>query len=270
MNLNRVHEINLLLLKEVDRICKKHNISYRLEAGTLLGAIRHKGFIPWDDDCDVAFLRDEYEKFLKVIENEKLSDGMVFVRAKNNKKHFHDFVDRLFYTKEIYREGEEFNNRFEGMYRYLWLDFFVLDNIPDNNNLVIMNQKIIYALASHFREGKKFKTTKNIFNNIAMFVVGLFGIFTNLSNIYEMQEKLSKKYANLNDNKLVYCSNYPPIYLDYKMNKEDEKDIIEVDFEDTKLPVLKEYDKILKYYYGDYMKYPPKEKQVPEHLENIW
>ena len=63
--LRRVQMIQLEMLCEVDRICKKNNIRYNIIAGTLLGAVRHKGYIPWDDDADVALLRGEYRKFRK-------------------------------------------------------------------------------------------------------------------------------------------------------------------------------------------------------------
>ena len=68
--LKTVHEILLAYILEVDRICKKHNIKYFLAGGTLLGAIRHNGFIPWDDDADVMMLREDYDKFLKVAQDE--------------------------------------------------------------------------------------------------------------------------------------------------------------------------------------------------------
>ena len=64
-DMSRVHEANLTILKEIDRICRKYNIRYMLDAGTLIGAVRHKGFIPWDDDADVAFTRNQYEAFMK-------------------------------------------------------------------------------------------------------------------------------------------------------------------------------------------------------------
>lgn len=61
---------NLAILKEIDRICRKYRIKYVLDAGTLLGAVRHKGFIPWDDDADVAFTRPNYDAFMKVVRRE--------------------------------------------------------------------------------------------------------------------------------------------------------------------------------------------------------
>ena len=74
-DLTKVHEINLKILKEIDRICRKYKIKYMLDGGTLLGAVRHKGFIPWDDDADIAFTRNNYEAFLKVVRRE-LPDTM--------------------------------------------------------------------------------------------------------------------------------------------------------------------------------------------------
>ena len=66
-DLTKVHEVNLKLLKEIDRICRKYKIKYALDSGTLLGAVRHGGFIPWDDDVDVMFTRKNYEMFAKVV-----------------------------------------------------------------------------------------------------------------------------------------------------------------------------------------------------------
>ena len=65
-DMSRVHQANLTILKEIDRICRKYNIKYMLDAGTLIGAVRHKGFIPWDDDADVAFTRNQYDAFMSL------------------------------------------------------------------------------------------------------------------------------------------------------------------------------------------------------------
>ena len=66
-DMSRVHSANLKILKEIDRICRKYKIQYALDAGTLIGAVRHKGFIPWDDDADIVFTRNQFEAFKKVV-----------------------------------------------------------------------------------------------------------------------------------------------------------------------------------------------------------
>ena len=74
----RVQQIQVELLKEFDRICRKYNLKYNISFGTLLGAVRHQGFIPWDDDLDIGMTRDNYNKFLKVIQND-LSDKFYYL-----------------------------------------------------------------------------------------------------------------------------------------------------------------------------------------------
>ena len=97
-DLTKVHEINLKILKEIDRICRKYKIKYMLDGGTLLGAVRHKGFIPWDDDADIAFTRNNYEAFLKVVKRE-LPDTMELLMPEEFQggKAFFDFTARVIY-----------------------------------------------------------------------------------------------------------------------------------------------------------------------------
>ena len=98
-DLTKVHEVNLKLLKEIDRICRKYKIKYALDSGTLLGAVRHGGFIPWDDDVDVMFTRKNYEMFAKVVRRE-LPEDMSFVEPNeyHGGKAFYDFISRVTYN----------------------------------------------------------------------------------------------------------------------------------------------------------------------------
>ena len=82
--LHEIQGIELKILREVDRICKKHNIKYFLGGGTLLGAIRHHGFIPWDDDADIMMLREDYDKFCEIAESE-MPPSMSFQTNENDK-----------------------------------------------------------------------------------------------------------------------------------------------------------------------------------------
>ena len=99
-DMSRVHSANLKILKEIDRICRKYKIQYALDAGTLIGAVRHKGFIPWDDDADIVFTRNQFEAFKKVVRRE-LPDTMELVEPDSfhGGKAFFDFTPRIIYKK---------------------------------------------------------------------------------------------------------------------------------------------------------------------------
>lgn len=101
--LDRIHRANFDMLCEVDRVCKKHHIRYFLHGGTLLGAIRHQDFIPWDDDVDLAFPRKDYERFLKVFPQEAAAH---FQLLNHNKyPQFYDFITKVAYTRLTLRSS---------------------------------------------------------------------------------------------------------------------------------------------------------------------
>ena len=118
--LEKVHRANLRLLKEIDRICRKYKISYMLDSGTLLGAVRHEGFIPWDDDVDLAFTRANYEMFLKVAPRE-LPEGMSLLRPEEIRggKVFYDFTTRVIYDNSRVHEDNEQMQFYEGKLNHL-------------------------------------------------------------------------------------------------------------------------------------------------------
>lgn len=154
--LEKVHRANLRLLKEIDRICRKYKISYMLDSGTLLGAVRHEGFIPWDDDVDLAFTRANYEMFLKVAPRE-LPEGMSLLRPEEIRggKVFYDFTTRVIYDNSRVHEDNEQMQFYEGKLNHLWVDLFVLDRLPDSKVgawSAKFLQKVIYGMAIAHRD----------------------------------------------------------------------------------------------------------------------
>src|SRR5699024_6110897 len=116
--------IQLEILKEFDRFCKEHNIKYQLYAGTLLGAIRHKGFIPWDDDIDIAMTRDQYERFLeKYINNERY----FLQNFQTDYNYFRQF-SRLRKNNTVFRQ-EQYSNL--DIHHGIFIDIFPLDNVEE-------------------------------------------------------------------------------------------------------------------------------------------
>ena len=125
--MEKVHEANLKILKEIDRICRKYKIKYALDAGTLIGAVRHKGFIPWDDDADVVFTRGQYEAFYKVVKRE-LPDTMELVEPDSYRggKAFYDFTPRIIYKKSRCHEDTAMMEFYGGKLNHIWVDLFIL------------------------------------------------------------------------------------------------------------------------------------------------
>ena len=273
MDVKKAQKINLLLLKEFDEYCTKHNIKYRLEAGTLLGAVRHKGFVPWDDDCDVALTRENYKLLIECLKKDSFNKPFEFKKATDYKdNHFFDFVDRLFYTGEVYREEEKYKNSYDGYLRYLWLDIFVLDDVDeDNKNKNYLMLKIFYGLAMGHRYRINYKKY-NFSNKLKVFVLSNIGKLLDIKFIYKKYFEIVDKNRKNTKNKICkkyYYMNYPIVFIEYEVDKEDEKDIIYVDFENTKLPIIKENDKLLNVLYKNYKTLPEESKRIPEHIDII-
>ena len=123
-NLRKAQLIMFNLLKELDKVCKKNNINYWLDSGTLLGAVRHKGFIPWDDDIDICMLEKDYKKFLKIAKKE-LSEN-VFLQTEETDKNYiwfpyaklrdrnSVFIEEGQKQNELFHQGSKFRYFYNG------------------------------------------------------------------------------------------------------------------------------------------------------------
>ena len=134
LNLRDIQLIQLEVMKEIHNVCLKHNIKYYLIAGSLLGAIRHKGFIPWDDDIDIAMFRDDYEHFKKVFYDE-------FDSSKYFLQHYDSDVDFKPALMRFCVRGTLKNSKGEQHLRCcknMFIDIFPLDNAPDS---IILRRK---------------------------------------------------------------------------------------------------------------------------------
>lgn len=126
-DLRRMQLIQVELLEEVDRICMKHGIHYSVEGGTLLGAIRHKGFIPWDDDVDIAMVRSEYEKFCAVCNKEMDKEKYFFQNHETDPEYRWGYAKVLKNGTSYIRYGQEHLKMKRGVY----VEIFPMDGIPN-------------------------------------------------------------------------------------------------------------------------------------------
>ncbi len=266
-DLTRVHEANLKLLKEIDRICRKYRIQYMLDSGTLLGAVRHKGFIPWDDDADVVFTRPNYEKFLKVAERE-LPKGMTLLRPQDIRggRVFYDFTTRILYDNSRVHEDNAQMRFYEGKLNHLWVDLFVLDRLPERKFGAFFAkflQKVVYGMAIGHRDQIDF-SKYSLADKVRVGVLSTVGKLIPMPFLIKLQTVLAAKDWKKKTDKRYY-SNYQPDYLYVTLDADWCEETVDLEFEDTVLMAPKGYDHVLTWIYGDYMKLPPREKQVPAH-----
>lgn len=255
--------MQLDMLKEFDRVCRKHNIKYTIFGGTLLGAVRHKGYIPWDDDADVCLLREDYEKFKKVAH--ELNEEICFFQDHETDPEYRWGYAKLRRTNTKYiRVGQEHIKCKTGFF----IDIFPLDDIPKTVIGQILNdiyccclRKILYSEVGKFspNESKFMKLFYKLLSKISV------------KFVYKRLSKMTSKSRN-NSSNLVRCLLFPAtgkLYVKnslktrYGMPKSWFTDLAEYEFENIKVWGTKDYDAILTYTYKDYMTLPPEDKRDP-------
>ncbi len=263
-----LQKVNLYILQEIDRICKKYKINYTLDSGTLLGAIRHGGFIPWDDDADIAMTRSNFEAFRRIVKRE-LSDKLEFIMPNEfkNGKVFYDFTPRIIYKPSARHKKNDKRDPYEGKLNHLWVDIFIIDKLPKSKplqRLTLFSQKLIYLFSMGHRKKLDLKKYKGSMK-IAVSVFSIIGKIISMKYLFRLQDRLSKLFYKSRKSSTLYYSNYQPDYIDIKVNKDWYEKYLNIKFEDTVLSIIDEYDSVLQLVYGDYMTPPPKADRIPTH-----
>ena len=251
----RLLQLNILeLIVEVDRICRKNDIKYSLDGGTLLGAIRHKGFVPWDDDGDVIFTREEYEKFYEACKTDLDKDHFFLQDYRTDPGYRWGYAKMRLLGTDVVRKGHE-NLTFKSG---VCIDVFVNDNVPDNP----ISRRLYYGLNFCLRKILYSEMGRTQANNAVLRAWYRVLFWIPKQTCFNIRNRYSAK-INRNDTVLVshLLFPYPRKTCKFGMPSECFKEHIETEFEGMKFSVFKEYDKYLKILYGDYMKLPPEEKR---------
>lgn len=258
-NIEMLHEADLEIVKEVVAICEKYRFRYYMLGGTMLGAIRHKGFIPWDDDIDLGLPRKDYEQFLKIAP-EELSSHLKIVNFKTDQA-YHYYITRILDTNSVVME-ERFES--EGKYTNLSIDIFPLDGTPNNSFLRwIYNFRLMAHRAMASLHFKDVIVTKNRNWKEAILLWFMLKLPTekmfNHHNQLDKCDKLLKKYDMSTS---LFTGNMMGAYKTRELVPTSwygESSFYE--FEGMKLRGFREYDKYLTHLYGNYMQLPPEDKR---------
>jgi len=256
-----IHKIELEILCEVQNICNEAGIEFFLAGGTALGAIRHGGFIPWDDDIDIGMTRDNYNKFIEIAP-QKLSDKY-FLQSINT-----EAGTPYLYCKVRENTGTvfiEYCNRNLNIHKGVYIDIFPFDEVPDDDNLgnEQFNKVMKYVRYFTFRNTPDISQPPLTIKDKCKFVLRRFMhyIFMLVPRKY-INNKLEKEMTKYNgtNQKNMDCLFFPIRKGDY-MAKTDMFPLTHKLFEGIEMPMLNHWDVYLKTHYGNYMEYPPEEKR---------
>ena len=259
-----IQKVQLEILLEFDRICKKNNVKYQLFAGTLLGAIRHKGFIPWDDDVDVCLLRKDYIRFIKRCKTD-LNPKYFLQTYETDKNYIMQFAKIRKNNTKFVERGTSQCNIHQGIY----IDIFPLDNILPDKFIGKVQQKLLYILGRINLSRVKMHCVyaKKPIEKYLSFIMHYLLKIVPKNWTDALQTKIACAFEN---KKTIFASHLTngasyERYYRYMVEKDDYKNTIDVEFEGNKFPISRNYHKVLRNLFGDYMNLPPIEKRNSHH-----
>ena len=256
IKIDELKKIEVEILNYVDKFCKDNNIKYWLDSGTLIGAVRHKGFIAWDDDIDIGMLREDYDKFVKIFNNEN-SKYKLFSPEIDNKWYF-PYAKVVDTSTVLFEPNEEVGIKYS-----IFIDVFAFDKVPNDSKKreKLYKKRDFYKKMSVFQQ---FNNSTITDKKLHKFLRNIVHLITNVLPKGFFNRKViqnAKKY-NSSDSQIVGClvgitkKTAPKEYL---------SKFTEISFEGNKYSVPYKYDEWLKCFYGNYMILPPKSEQVTHH-----
>lgn len=255
--------LGLEIVKEIDKWCTENKVRYTLFGGTLIGAIRHQGFIPWDDDIDIAMPRPDYNRLVKEFSHPDLI--CVAPELGNSLISFARVCDTKKTVSVPYCPWCTINHLGK------WIDIFPLDGEPDDiGEFEALMQDIVKRQAKLYQiRGSKLPITMSlgltrIAKNIGKRILyGHYDINKELSDLLEVIKGIRFGETNYSGN-----LSYPTYKTRERSKTKVFESFIRVKFEGEEFSILEYYDEYLRDVFGDYMRMPPEEKRVPKHSEH--
>lgn len=271
INLKEIQNLEYEILKKFVKFCEKYNLKYCLCGGTLLGAIRHQGFIPWDDDIDIMMPRPDFNKFINLLKekniNEELKD-LELASYELDKNYIYP-ITKL-YDK---RTKIKFNDHIVNYPLGLWIDIFVLDGVPNgqiSRKIKFKYQRVLTYLnvMSITKFGIKRKNRVLTYGQFLLYPIFIIARLIGHKIFVGLLEKNAKTYSFENSK---YVAVYTGRALEKEIMPKDEfMNLKKTKFENTEFYIPGNYDYYLTRLYGDYMKLPPENQRETRHDMKIY
>lgn len=259
IELSELKSIQIEIMKVVHDYCVSNNISYSLAYGSLIGAIRHKGFIPWDDDIDILMPREDYSKFIQGFNS---SCSRYQVRSHHN---FEGYPFPFAKVEDTFTLKDELGYTQMG----IAIDVFPIDNVPDEEiETTKVFNKSQQLRAMNQLKFMRWSKSRSVSKNLFLYLSKIPLLFVPNKWINKQYEENSTRF-NTSPSQRKAC-----LIAVYKrkeiMPARVFEEYIDCDFEDQRFKILKEYHNYLTNLYGDYMKLPPEDKRVTHHDFKAW
>lgn len=259
-NIDLLHQVDMDIVKAVVRICDAHNLKYYMLGGTMLGAVRHGGFIPWDDDIDLGMPREDYEKFLEIAPG-LLPQNMRVVNYRNDPK-FQYYITRVQDT-DTRVEEERIGN--DSRYTCASIDIFPVDGTPNNSLLRkiyffrVLYHRALMSLCYKDSIDRKRKRSKK--EKLLLWIMERIPV-EKLTTPYRQKCKIDKLLRRQSVEKSRYIGNIMGAYRTREIvPKEFYGEGKLYDFEDMQLRGMAMAEEYLTFTYGDYMRLPPEDQR---------
>lgn len=267
IGIEEIHRESLEILKKIISICEYLKINYYLAYGSLIGAVRHSGFIPWDDDLDVVMLRDDYEIFLNYCQQNQEKIYPYKLLCREYTRNYPYNIARLndFRYKAVYDNVQKYDSG-------LFVDIYPLDDVGNltQKEIVKLDKKrshfmkmILWSIDDHYEKSKHGGTIRSFIKYFVRLYAKLKGSKYFLDKMESFKEQYSidgsRYVAEMTwDPKTILCEKK---WFDGYTN---------IKFEGLEVKAPRDIDAFLKAYYGDYMKLPPVEERKPSHCYRLY
>lgn len=254
--LRKLQLTQLEILEYVDAFCRKNEIRYSLYAGTLLGAVRHKGFIPWDDDLDICMSRNEYNRFIELWNKEEHINYLL--QNKENTPYFTQSFTKIRKKNTNFLQADDLKGKY---HTGIFIDVFPVDRIPNSGfeKKIFQLKCMIYQLLTR-------EFVPETSNSLVKMICKMILLLTSKTNRMRIREYLINSIIKNNSNyslNTVMIETINTSKMEFSNKLLDE--YCELEFENKKFMCLKLWKHYLENKYGNYMEMPPVEKRVWQH-----